>query len=387
MKRLNIVADENIPALDDYFSEYANITRLPGRAICQKDLIHADALIVRSITRVDAELLHNTAVKFVGTCTIGVDHIDVDYLAQQQITFTSAPGCNADAVVNYVISCLFDRYKHLATIQSKTIAVLGYGQVGRRLVAVLNALSIPVIACDPFVSSSFATASFEAVLSCDAISIHTPITTAQQSTHPTHYLFNEAILQRLKPDAFLINAARGKVVDNAALLALLLQRKQEKENFSAVLDVYDEEPSPKLSLLDNLQISTSHIAGYSVQGKLRGTSMVAQQLFKHFKLPQTNDELLADTVIKIDAASIDSIPDLIHCAYDVQADSNAFQTYYRKAAIGENNHLKLDDDKAAILFDQYRKTYAQRYEWGFTQLEQLKPELHDVAKQLGFMVI
>ena len=383
MKKITLVADENIPALESIVDTFANVVRLPGRSISQSDLQDADALIVRSITTVNAALLKNTGVKFVGTCTIGTDHVDVDYLQQESIQFTSAPGCNADAVVDYVISCLFDRYGTLSNIQQKKIGVLGYGQVGSRLVAALSKLSITVIARDPFVDTKYSGASLNDIVSCDAITIHTPLTNAKQSTHPTHHLFNAQLLARLKPDALLINAARGKVIDNEALMALLSSRQHQ--GFTCVLDVYDEEPSPKPALLTQLQVATSHIAGYSVQGKLRGTTMVTEKLFEHFGWPVSENNLLPDTVLSVNAAHIHSIEQLVQCAYDIQADSQAFQKHYSQASNAALNTF--DEDKAAQLFDAYRKNYAQRNEWGFTQLQQLPASLHTMAKQLGFIVL
>ena len=383
MTRLKIVADENIPALGALLESVADIRYLPGRSITQQDLQQADALIVRSITQVNAQLLQETPVSFVGTCTIGTDHIDLDYLQQNNISFTSAPGCNADAVVNYVLSCLFKRFQTLGKIQQLKIGVLGYGQVGTRLVTMLKQLSVEVIACDPFVEHANASASFKDILACDVISIHTPITTSEQSTHPTYYLFNKDVLSQLKSNTLIINAARGQVVDNHALLEVLQAAKADVGNMPAltvVLDVYDDEPTPSIALLSELFLSTSHIAGYSVQGKLRGTTMVVEQLFKHFNLISKPNSLLSETIIELDVSHILELGELVQLAYDIYSDSQNFQKHYAQAVTGQ----ALNKVYAAELFDAFRKNYPQRFEWSFTQLNNLAPHLQAAAQQLGF---
>ena len=224
---MRIVADENIPLLDAFFSGFGDIHRYPGRTLDRAAVADADILLVRSVTRVTRELLEGTPVRFVGTCTIGTDHLDLDYFHQAGIQWSSAPGCNARGVVDYVLGSLLT----LAEIEgvelaSRTYGIVGAGQVGGRLIKVLRGLGWNVLVCDPprqaaeggdYVSLD------EIVARCDVISLHTPLN--KTGDLPTWHLFDRTRLQQLKHGAWLINAARGPIVDNSALREVLLERE------------------------------------------------------------------------------------------------------------------------------------------------------------------
>src|SRR5690554_5116493 len=227
-KNLRIVADENIPLLDEVFGDSAEITRLPGRQMQAADLANADALMVRSITAVNAQLLANSTVQFVGTCTIGVDHIDQHYLAEQGIGFANAPGCNAAAVVDYVLAALLASHADMDYWQSKTVGIVGYGEVGSRLHQRLQQCGIQTRVVDPYKAS--AKNSLDEVLACDVVSLHVPYTPSGE--HKTAFLLNQQRLQQLKDGCLLINTSRGQVVDNHALMQQL-----KVGRIQAVLDV------------------------------------------------------------------------------------------------------------------------------------------------------
>lgn len=269
---MHILADENIPLVDEFFAGFGKIRRMPGRSINRAALEHVDVLLVRSVTRVDREILEGSAVRFVGTCTIGSDHLDLDYFEQAGIEWASAPGCNARGVVDYVLGSLLA----LSEVRGEALArrrfgVVGAGEVGGRLLEVLRGLGWDVRVCDPprqvreagdFVSLD------EILAECDVISLHTPLTL--RGDWPTFHLFDQARLSRLRPGTWLINASRGAVVDNAALRDLLLQRP----DLEAVLDVWEGEPQVDVALAGLCRIATPHIAGYSLDGKLRGTAQI-----------------------------------------------------------------------------------------------------------------
>jgi len=269
---MHILADENIPLVDEFFAGFGKIRRMPGRSINRAALENVDVLLVRSVTRVDRELLEGSAVRFVGTCTIGTDHLDLDYFEQTGIEWASAPGCNARGVVDYVLGSLLA----LSEVRGEALArrrfgVVGAGEVGGRLLEVLRGLGWDVRVCDPprqvreagdFVSLD------EILAECDVISLHTPLTLG--GDWPTFHLFDQARLSRLRPGTWLINASRGAVVDNAALRDLLLQRP----DLEAVLDVWEGEPQVDVALAGLCRIATPHIAGYSLDGKLRGTAQI-----------------------------------------------------------------------------------------------------------------
>ncbi|MGC5700571.1 4-phosphoerythronate dehydrogenase PdxB [Pseudomonas sp. NFXW11] len=269
-----IVADENIPLIEEFFAGFGEIRRYPGRAIDQACVAEADVLLVRSVTQVDRQLLEGSPVRFVGTCTIGTDHLDLDYFQEAGITWSSAPGCNARGVVDYVLGSLLT----LAEIEGVDLAqrcygVVGAGEVGGRLIQVLRALGWQVLVCDPQRQAAEGgdyVGLDELLERCDVISLHTPLT--RDGEQRTWHLLDRQRLDRLRQGTWLINAARGPVVDNQALREVLLQR----EDLQAVLDVWEAEPTVDRELADLCVLATPHIAGYSLDGKQRGTAQIYQ---------------------------------------------------------------------------------------------------------------
>lgn len=224
---MRIVADENIPLLDAFFAGFGEIRRLPGRSIDRAAVADADVLLVRSVTPVTREMLEGSPVRFVGTCTIGTDHLDLTYLQDAAIQWSSAPGCNARGVVDYVLGSLLTLAEiEGVDLRQRTYGVVGAGQVGGRLIAVLKALGWKVLVCDPprqsaeggnFVSLD------EILQRCDVISLHTPLDKNGQSS--TWHLLDEARLRQLRQGAWLINASRGAVVIIARCMMSCLSAK------------------------------------------------------------------------------------------------------------------------------------------------------------------
>ncbi|GLX12759.1 erythronate-4-phosphate dehydrogenase [Pseudomonas straminea] len=271
---MRIVADENIPLLDEFFAGFGEIQRLPGRAIDRAAVANADVLLVRSVTCVDRAMLQGSPVRFVGTCTIGTDHLDLDYFSEAGIAWSSAPGCNARGVVDYVLGSLLVLGERLgAELAQRTYGVVGAGQVGERLIKVLRGLGWRVLVCDPprqraeggdYVSLQ------QIIEQCDVISLHTPLT--RDGEFATRHLLDAELLEQLRPGTWLLNASRGEVLDTAALCALL----QRGADLHVVLDVWEGEPLVDLELAALCHIATPHIAGYSLEGKLRGTAQIYQ---------------------------------------------------------------------------------------------------------------
>lgn len=365
MKKLSIVADENIPGLNALLSEFADIRYLPGRSISHHDVKDADVLLVRSVTRVNAALLQDSAIRFVGTCTIGVDHIDTEYLQQHNIAFASAPGCNAAAVVDYVLAAMLAVYNDISVLQNKVVGIVGCGEVGSRLLARLQQLDIKTRVYDPYKPQNNAT--IDDILQCDIISLHVPLVKAGE--YPTWHLLAEKELNAIKSKALLINTSRGEVIDNQYLYELLV-----KKRFYCVLDVYEEEPSPSIELLETLDIATAHIAGYSAHGKLRGTLQVVDALFKCFSINTIMPDLLLPLTQELSIDSQD-VATVIKSVYDIQADSAAFITAIK--AVNEAERGKA--------FDAYRKNYPVRYEWSYQTLT-VNTTQRDIIKKLGFKV-
>ncbi|HEV8077605.1 MAG TPA: 4-phosphoerythronate dehydrogenase, partial [Marinobacter sp.] len=292
---MKIVADENIPLCEAFFGDIADIVRLPGRQMSAEHVRDADALLVRSVTKVNAGLLADSSVSFVGTCTIGMDHLDTRWLDSVGIAYTNAPGCNANSVVEYV-------YAALAALDvdwiTKRFGIIGCGNVGGLLYRRLKAQGIECYCYDPFLTSEQNPdlATLEQVLSADVVCLHTPLTL--DGPHPTRHLLGERDLLQLPSGTVLLNAGRGEVIDNAALNRVL----QQRTDLQVVLDVWEPEPEISLELLDRVALGTPHIAGYSFDGKLMGTAMIYQALCQHFTItprvqlaevsPKVSDSLL-----------------------------------------------------------------------------------------------
>ncbi|NNA16368.1 4-phosphoerythronate dehydrogenase PdxB [Pseudomonas lundensis] len=378
-----IVADENIPLIEEFFASFGEIRRLPGRQITRADVHDADVLLVRSVTRVDRELLEGSAVKFVGTCTIGTDHLALDDFEHAGIQWASAPGCNARGVVDYVLGSLLTLADiEGADLAQRTYGVIGAGEVGGRLVRVLRDLGWKVQVCDPLRQAAEGAdyVSLEQIIEqCDVISLHTPL--SKSGDFATWHLLDEARLNRLKPGTWLINASRGPVVDNAALRNVLNAR----DDLQAVLDVWEGEPQVDVELADLCVLATPHIAGYSLDGKQRGTAQIYQALCAF--LGQTPQVQLADLLpapwlakVELSANSDQAWALAMVCrgVYDPRRDDADF----RRTLTGP-----VDQQKQA--FDGLRKHYPVRREIeGLTvHIEGHNPALTKMAAALGCVVV
>ncbi|XVJ46191.1 4-phosphoerythronate dehydrogenase PdxB [Pseudomonas sp. UBT] len=370
-----IVADENIPLLDAFFEGFGEIRRVPGRSIDRATVEQADVLLVRSVTNVNRALLEGTQVRFVGTCTIGTDHLDLDYFKQAGVTWSSAPGCNARGVVDYVLGSLQTLAEiEGADLNQRTYGVVGAGEVGGRLVQVLKGLGWNVLVCDPprQIAEDGDYVSLQQIIEqCDVISLHTPLTKSGNGS--TWHLFDRERLNSLKPGTWLINASRGPVVDNAALREVLLQR----EDLQAVLDVWEGEPEVDVDLADLCVLATPHIAGYSLDGKQRGTAQIYQALCAHLGHEpsiQLSDLLpppwLAEVHLNASTDPAWALATLCRSVYDPRRDDADF----RRSLVGT-----VQEQRKA--FDLLRKHYPERRE-----IDGLKVRINGESAQLSNIV-
>jgi len=370
---VKILVDENMPYAVELFSRLGEVQAVPGRPIPQDALTTADALMVRSVTKVNEGLLSGTPVKFVGTATAGTDHVDDQWLAQQGLGFSAAPGCNAIAVVEYVFSALLilaqrDGFQ----LRDKTVGIIGVGNVGSRLNARLNALGVRTLLCDPPRADRGDAGEFwpleKLVAEADVLTFHTPLNV--EGPYRSHHLVDAQLLAALPEDRILINACRGEVVDNAALLAALKGSKK----LTAVLDVWEPEPALSLELLDKVAIGTAHIAGYSLEGKARGTTQVFEAFSQFIGQPQQVplDTLLpppefAEVTLRGELSEAKLLR-LIHLVYDVRRDDAPLR---RVAAIAGE-------------FDRLRKFYEERREWSSLRVNCDNQATAELLQQLGF---
>lgn len=325
-KTLTIVADRNIPFLNEALEGLGNIIYLPGDAITPDVMHDADILLTRTRTKCNGSLLDGSKCSFVGTATIGTDHIDLDYCSSHGICVANAPGCNAPAVAQYVLAAIGRSLRPGETFADKTLGIIGVGNVGSILERWAKGLGMKVLLNDP-PKAETATDGKEYVdldtiaRECDVITVHTPLT--RSGNHPTYHLINDSFLDKTEKRPMVINAARGPVTDTEALKLALKTGK-----ISAIaIDCWEGEPYIDTELLEMAAVATPHIAGYSEEGKIRATSMVldalARHLSRHYGMDITPEKLtstLPNTV---------PVPETITPAainYDIDADTSSLKS-------------------------------------------------------------
>lgn len=286
---MKIFADKNILAVGANFSRHGELHFFDGRNVSQADLVDADALLVRSITSIDKSLLDGTKVRFVGTATSGIDHVDTAYLQGAGIHFVDAKGSNANAVVDYCFATLaLAMLRRNFSLEESKVGIVGAGAVGGLFAAKLESLGVEVRCCDPILAerreSKVMYFSLEEALECDVVSLHVPLT--RGCLHPTNNLIGADELAALRKNAILINACRGSVVDESALKALL----SERDDIMTVFDVWANEPAIDSSLVQLVDIATPHIAGYSAEAKANATKILARAFEAHFVLGADSEE-------------------------------------------------------------------------------------------------
>lgn len=338
---MKLVADENIPGIEALFGRYFDeIVRLPGRTMTPAQVADADALVVRSVTRVNRELVEQSKVKFVGTCTIGTDHLDTLALSELGIHWCSAPGCNADSVADYVLAACAVLERPVAR---QRVAVIGAGNVGSRVIRRFRQMSADVRVVDPFLAEPVVTGhSLEQVFEwAEIICLHTPLT--RDGAHPTAGMIDSALVGRCASNTLIISAGRGPVVKNEAVMS--------RTDIDWVLDVWDHEPSVAIESIEQAKIATAHIAGYANEGKRRGTWMVFNEWARANQKPIADWSVVAGELLPRPTRS-DRWQDQILAAYDIRRDDRLF----REA-------LTASPADNAIAFDQLRKHYPGRHEF------------------------
>lgn len=370
MRPLTIVADSNIASLDEFFNASTlgqnnkrpvNIISVAGRAINAQLLAEyqPDVLLIRSVTPVGEPLLaNNNTVQFVGSATIGTDHVDQAYLAARNITFANAAGCSKHSVAQYVLTAILNlrpQYWQKST-PPVTLGIIGLGNIGSTLVEYAHDLGWQVLGYDPILpASTINNASFEQVLSqSNIISLHVPLTDKKDATnpngsdYPTRHLIDKEALAAMPVDTMLINSARGPVINADDLQADIARTRRQ-----VVLDVFEHEPEIAANLLSKLAIATPHIAGYTLEGKLRGTQMVYDALCEKLTVTpvQTMHKLLPLNMFLW--SELKEHPDRLVKFYDIMADDAALRDKL------------IDGQIHGADFDQLRRDYHLRREWQF----------------------
>lgn len=360
---MRIAVDMNIPKAAEALQGMGEVRFFEGRSLTRADLLEVDVLWVRSVTKVNRELLEGTPVRFVGTATAGVNHIDADYLQEAGIHWVSAPGSNAISVADYLCSALAILRSKGKLEGKKKAAVLGYGHVGHAVVPRLQALGFETKVYDPLRQELYPEedlCALEELFDADLLTVHIPLT--YKGEHATHAWIDRAFLQKFKAGLIFVNAARGEVMKQAEVLEL----SQEGFLSALVLDVFEREPEIPLELLEAADLATPHIAGYSWTGKIRGTQMLRQSLRDWLNLAE--DGFVLPTQGSTLCAQDEW--ELILQAYDLREDDARL-----RSAVAEAGN-------AAAVFDGLRKNYPVRLEFSDYQVQM--PKAVDL-KALGFV--
>lgn len=269
---MRIVADRNIARAAEAFAAFGEVELVEGRTLQRAALARAEILLVRSVTRVDAALLEGTPVRWVGTATAGLDHVDRAYLARAGIGFASAPSCNARPVAEYVLACLLLRCLELDRAPSAlTLGIVGHGHAGSAVAALAGRFGVRCLLNDPprAATAPAPYVALESALAADVVSLHVPLEEA--GAHPTRNLLGARELGMMRPDALLVNAARGGVVDEAAWRAWIGAGRR------AVVDCWCGEPRVDPALLACAWLATPHVAGHTIDARERATAMLRER--------------------------------------------------------------------------------------------------------------
>lgn len=374
---MKILCDEALPNSVEVFSPFGKVVLKNGRNINCDDLEDTDVLITRSITKVNEELLSKAKkLKFVGTATAGMDHFDTSVLDSMKIPYTNAKGNNCESVGDYVLSVLLNlSVRFSIPLAGKSIGIVGCGFVGSQVLNKALGLDMKPVVCDPprFKAGDLSCgASLDDVLNCDVVTLHVPL--IKDGEYKTHYMLCKEQLMKLKPNAILINAARGEVINNSDLLNVLKQRCDLK----VFLDVFEGEPEIKeKELLNYVQGATAHIAGYSYESKRRANVMLANELKKvlnsdiniNYQMPSAEITriVLSDSIKSYDT---NLLYRLVNSIYNVTYDADLFKASFTDATS----------------FDLLRKKYRERHELKTVTLEGVKDCFKEKLRLLGFNV-
>ncbi|MEI6165766.1 MAG: 4-phosphoerythronate dehydrogenase PdxB [bacterium] len=385
---MKIICATNMPFAMEAFSTLGETRILEGRNIKAEDVQETEILALRSTTKVNRALLEGSKVRFVGTATIGTDHLDILYFDQAGIKWCFAPGCNANSVSEYITAALlYLACKHGFTLEGKTIGVIGVGNVGRRVVQKARALGMRVLMNDPpreraegsgqagnpFVSLD------QVLAEADIITVHVPLT--KEGPDKTVHLADAAFFGRAKKGLIFLNAARGPVVDSPALLTALAGGQVSH----VVLDTWEGEPDYRLDVLAKVDIATPHIAGHSFEGKVMGTVMVYREVCKFLGVPATWSHeplmpvpLVPEVTVDVAGRTHQAVlREVVRQVYDLEGDDRRFRD------------SSLADHAARIKnFDRLRSHYPERREFQYTTVKLTggSEPLRRILLDLGFKV-
>jgi len=378
---VRILADVNIPYVTRCFSHLGTVRTIPGRQITAREVQGADILLVRSVTPVNRQLLEGSAVRFVGTATIGFEHVDVEYLKEKGIAFASAPGSNANSVAEYVVAALLEiAQKKGLSLEGKSIGIIGAGHVGSLVERKCRALGMRVVLNDPPLFRKTADPIYrpiEETLDCHIVTLHVPLTF--DGPDRTFHLADDRFFDVLRTGAIFVNTSRGAVHHTSALKKAIRSGRLS----AVVLDVWEAEPNVDLELLDMVDIATPHIAGYSLDGKVAGMIMIYQKVCEFLgqrPIFEASDLLPAPDVplVRLQEGQdpLCAILQAVRCVWPILEDDRQMRA------------TLADRQRVAAIFDALRRDYRQRREFHNTTVL-IGPgscRLADMLSGIGFKI-
>lgn len=370
---MKIIADKNMLLLNETFGQHGDVQLVDGRQISRADLRGADVLLVRSVTRVDRHLLQGTRIQFVGSATIGVDHLDTAWLEANNIAWANAPGCNANSAAQWALAMMWLACERSnIDFKQQRVGIIGRGNVGRRLEHLLKILEIPVMTCDPPLQASGVKGlvSMQDISTNSIVSLHVPLT--RDGNHPTEALLESRFLHSLKPETVVVNTSRGPVIDGPSLLEQL-----QSGRLRAALDVWPDEPYISRDWLQATCVATPHVAGYSTEGKQAGTAMIYAAFCRRFAIPacDPSKSKLEDVTLHFPAhATADQVlRQAIQSSCPVARDDSALRTAAPSSSMAD-----------CVKIDSLRANYPVRREFKSHRI-MARPETETSRlRQLGF---
>lgn len=371
---MKIIIDNKIPYIKGALEPYAEVVYLPGNLTTADVVKDADALVTRTRTICSREVLEGSKVKFIATATIGFDHIDTEYCKNADIEWTNAPGCNAESVNQYIASALCSYSKrHGYTLKGRTIGIVGVGQVGSRVAKTCEILGMKVLLNDPPRERREGSSQFVSLQTiqqqADIITFHVPLN--MDGPDCTFHMVNTEFLQGLKKKAIIINTCRGEVFDTPAVY----EAKQSDDISGIIVDCWEGEPELDLGLLKLVDYGTPHIAGYSKDGKAKGTTMSVRAISRYFGLGidewnPSGVEPPSNPVIELDGNGKDKeeiLSEAILSTYEIESDDKALR---------ENTHL----------FEMLRGDYPVRREFSSYSVsaKNVETEVFEKLQKMGF---
>ncbi|PPI88235.1 4-phosphoerythronate dehydrogenase [Candidatus Pantoea edessiphila] len=377
---MKILADENIAYVYEIFKNTGNVLRVPSKKIINKELLDTECLIIRSVTKIHKKLIKDTSLKFIGTATSGTDHIDKDLLTRSGIAFSSTPGCNAIAVAEYVFtSLLFLAEYNNFQIKDLVIGIIGVGNIGSYLNKILKAWGVETLLCDPPRFDKGEKGNFytlnQIIENANVITFHTPL--YNEGKYKTLHMVDKKMLLSLKPNTILINSCRGAVINNKELVDVMKIRNDIK----VIIDVWEKEPRLLHNLLNRTSIATAHIAGHTLEAKIRATIKLYAEWCKlinksnkfhkdevniFLSQPKFNNIILHGNITQ------SVLKKLVSLVYDVYVDDNLLRHAIR---------LK------SFSFNALRNNYRDRREWFSLKVVCDTYQSYKILKKIGFNAI